>query len=72
MRRKEHDEKPDLSLVFDSLAVTFVCSAQTFSSRWEELTAPDFVKALDQSKGVCLLPFGIIEKHAPRTRWVRT
>jgi creatinine amidohydrolase len=44
---------------------TFVCSAQTFSSHWEELTAPDFVKALDQSKGVCLLPFGIIEKHGP-------
>jgi len=30
---------------------------------YEELTAPDFVKAVDQSSGVCLLPFGILEKH---------
>src|SRR5580704_10215646 len=52
------------SLLILSLS-TFVCSAQTFSSHWEELTAPDFVKALDQAKGVCLLPFGIIEKHGP-------
>src|ERR1700682_1001229 len=43
----------------------FPAAAQTLSSHWEELTAPDFVKALDQAKGVCLLPFGIIEKHGP-------
>ena len=59
------------SLLILSLSA-FVCSAQTFSSHWEELTAPDFVKALDQAKGVCLLPFGIIEKHGPSGRWVRT
>ena len=35
-----------------------VCSAQNLSPHWEELTGPDFVKALDQAKGVCLLPFG--------------
>jgi creatinine amidohydrolase len=39
--------------------------SQDLSSHWEELTAADFVKALDQAKGVCLLPFGIIEKHGP-------
>ena len=37
--------------------------AQTLSPRWEELTAPDFVRAIHDSGGVCLLPFGIIEKH---------
>jgi creatinine amidohydrolase len=45
--------------------LVFPAAAQTLSSHWEELTAPDFVKALDQAKGVCLLPFGIIEKHGP-------
>jgi creatinine amidohydrolase len=33
--------------------------------RWEELTAPDFVKAIDRSGGVCVIPLGIIEKHGP-------
>ena len=42
------------------------CSwSQTLSANWEELTGPDFVKALQQARGVCLLPFGIIEKHGP-------
>jgi creatinine amidohydrolase len=39
--------------------------AQTLSANWEELTAEDFVKALDTARGVCVLPFGIIEKHGP-------
>jgi creatinine amidohydrolase len=33
------------------------------STRWEELTGPDFIKAIHQSQGTCLLPFGILEKH---------
>jgi len=33
--------------------------------QWKELTAPDFVKALELSEGICLLPAGIIEKHGP-------
>ncbi len=33
------------------------------SSNWEELTGPDFIHAIHQSQGVCILPFGIIEKH---------
>ncbi len=37
--------------------------AQKLSPKWEELTGPDFVRAIQQSQGVCLLPFGIIEKH---------
>jgi creatinine amidohydrolase len=46
------------------LAAT-LCSAQELSPKWEELTAADFVKALQASSGVCLLPFGIMEKHGP-------
>src|SRR5438093_9770992 len=35
------------------------------SLKWEELTADDFRQAIQQSKGTCLLPFGILEKHGP-------
>ena len=41
--------------------------AQTkLSPKWEELTAADFRQAIEQSKGTCLLPFGILEKHGPQ------
>ncbi len=33
--------------------------------RWEELTAPDFVKAVGRSAGTALVPLGIVEKHGP-------
>jgi creatinine amidohydrolase len=33
---------------------------------WEELTASDFVKAVQQAKGTCVLPFGVMEKHGPQ------
>jgi creatinine amidohydrolase len=31
--------------------------------KWEELTSGDFVKAIRQAQGTCLLPIGILEKH---------
>src|SRR6202166_2457225 len=37
----------------------------TLSVKWEELSAADFRQAIEQSKGTCLLPFGILEKHGP-------
>lgn len=33
------------------------------SAKWEELTGPDFIKAIERAQGVCVLPFGILEKH---------
>jgi len=51
-----------------AVAITLApdASAQSsLSAKWEELTAPDFVQAVHQSQGVCVLPFGIIEKHGP-------
>lgn len=36
------------------------------SVKWEELTAADFRQAIERSKGTCLLPFGILEKHGPQ------
>ena len=50
------------------IASSFSLAAQppsSLSAKWEELTAPDFVQAIHQSQGVCILPFGIIEKHGP-------
>ena len=32
---------------------------------YDEITAPDFVKTVEQSSGVCLLTIGILEKHGP-------
>ncbi len=40
-------------------------AAQPLSAKWEELTASEFVQALQASKGTCALPFGILEKHGP-------
>src|ERR1700738_5191166 len=41
--------------------------AQTkLSVKWEELSAADFRRAIEQSKGTCVLPFGILEKHGPQ------
>lgn len=50
------------------LAANLACAQSklsTLSTRWEELTAEDFRSAIQQSKGTCLLPFGILEKHGP-------
>jgi creatinine amidohydrolase len=53
-------------LLFLSLAVASPLRAQTqLSAKWEELTAADFRSAIQLSKGTCLLPFGILEKHGP-------
>jgi len=40
-------------------------AAQSLPAKWEELTASDFVRALQASSGTCALPFGILEKHGP-------
>ena len=38
---------------------------QKLSAQWEELTGPDFIKAIHQSQNTCILPIGILEKHGP-------
>ena len=44
-------------------ASTFAWSQAKLSVHWEELTGSDFIQAIHQSEGTCLLPFGILEKH---------
>jgi creatinine amidohydrolase len=50
-------------LLFVGVAPLWGQQTSKLSPKWEELTGPDFIKAIHQAQGVCVLPFGIIEKH---------
>jgi creatinine amidohydrolase len=54
-----------VSVVLLLLSVKIGLAQDKLSPKWEELTGPDFIKAIHQAQGVCVLPFGIIEKHGP-------
>src|SRR6202035_954647 len=62
----------DMKQALTAVLVTLLAGAhgahgQTkLSAKWEELSAADFRRAIEQSKGTCLLPFGILEKHGPQ------
>ena len=47
------------------ICLTAAAYGQTYPVKWEELTGGDFIAAIQQSKGACLLPLGILEKHGP-------
>lgn len=53
-----------LFLILASAALSAQNNAPTLSCQLEELTSPRFVEAVKQSHGVCIIPLGIIEKHA--------
>jgi len=40
-------------------------NAQQLPFRLEELTAPDYIKAVEKSSKTCILPIGVFEKHGP-------
>jgi creatinine amidohydrolase len=48
-----------------TLVVCLPIGAQQLPVRWDELVASDWKKAIELSKGTCLLPIGILEKHGP-------
>jgi len=53
-----------------AFAMVMFCTSEGWpqaklSVHWEELTAAEFQSAIEQSRGTCLLPFGIVEKHGP-------
>src|SRR6202521_5841345 len=54
-----------LALLISLFAILPLNAQSKVSQKWEEVTAADFRLAILQSKGVCLLPFGILEKHGP-------
>jgi len=49
------------------LLILFAFSAhsQQLPFRLEELTASDFIKAVEKSSKTCILPIGVFEKHGP-------
>jgi hypothetical protein len=47
------------------IALSSIGLAQSLSPNWEELTGEDFIKAVQQAQGTCILGFGIVEKHGP-------
>jgi creatinine amidohydrolase len=44
---------------------SFSLPAQQLHSRWDELTASEWPKAMAKSNQTCILPIGILEKHGP-------
>lgn len=40
-------------------------AAQPLPVRWDELVASNWANAIELSRGTCLLPIGILEKHGP-------
>ena len=55
-----------MRLIVTFLAAAFCAPGQTLSTKWEELTGPDFQQAIQKAQNTCVLPFGIIEKHGPQ------
>lgn len=52
----------------ESCALSGVSSSTIFQQEdlpvfWEDLTSPDFSKAVDKAQGVCIIPIGVYEKH---------
>jgi creatinine amidohydrolase len=47
------------------LLVAPAAAAQDLPTRWDELTASDWSKALEKSHQTAILPIGILEKHGP-------
>lgn len=62
--------KKQINKTFNLLFVVllFNCPSamtQELHSRWDELTASDWPRALEKSQHTCILPIGILEKHGP-------
>jgi len=55
-----------MRLAFMFIAAALCAPGQTLSTKWEELTGPDFQQAIQKAQNTCVLPFGIIEKHGPQ------
>lgn len=48
-----------------SFVFTLSAQVQPLHSRWDELTASEWPRAMIESKETCILPIGILEKHGP-------
>lgn len=52
-------------VLFILLLFSVAAFTQDLSCRLEELTAPDFVRAVEKSSKTCIIPIGVFEKHGP-------
>jgi creatinine amidohydrolase len=60
-----------LTLLLVALFLAVITYGQTGTKselpfKYEELTSPQFVTAVEKAGGVCVIPLGIIEKHGPQ------
>ncbi len=53
------------ALLFITMFFPFIVSAQEIPFRFEELTTPDFIRAVEKSGKTCIIPIGVMEKHGP-------
>jgi len=56
---------PVLLIAVLLLTIENIADGQELHSRWDELTASEWPKALQKSDSTCILPIGILEKHGP-------
>jgi len=52
-----------MKTLFTILAILLQVESVKLPVCWEELTAPDFARAVSLAEGVCIIPIGVIEKH---------
>lgn len=52
-----------LAAAASSFAAGGADAGRKLSVHYEELTAPEFVRAVEKSGGTCVIPLGILEKH---------
>lgn len=50
-------------LMFSFTAIILSSQSSSLPFRYEELTSPQFVTAVEKAGGVCIIPLGIMEKH---------
>ena len=58
------------TVIMSLLMMSYFLSAQqkeqsALSFKWEEITSPQFGRAVTLAGGVCVIPMGVIEKHGP-------
>jgi len=57
--------KKTAGMMISFLVLCGFAIGQELHSRWDELTASEWPKALEKSNQTCILPIGILEKHGP-------